>query len=447
MKSLLNSMKFSKLFQPVVIALGLLAVVAQSVSAHTEVEKRQIENKAYSASPIPDRVILNLTAQPATSQAITWRTDNSVSMGQAQIAIASGSPDFVETAVTLEAKTEHLFNNRTLTYHHSVIFEDLQPNTLYAYRVGDGDLWSEWFQFTTASDQNDAFSFIYFGDAQNDVKSMWSRVVRQAYKNMPEVNFMLHVGDLINVANADNEWGEWFYAGGWLNGMVPSIMTPGNHEYSGLSLSKQWRPHFTLPENGPKKPYFRVQSTSETAYFIDYQGMRIISIDSQIMLTEATPKQTLAQKEWLENLLQNNPNQWTVVTHHHPMFSVSERREGHEQLNLYFKDLYEKYGVDLVLQGHDHSYGRGENIPAGDRVGDEHGPMYVVSVSGPKQYEADGEWADVVLENSQLYQLISIDGSTLSYRAYNAAGEMKDIFQIIKHSDGSKEVLEPGISE
>ena len=45
------------------------------------------------------------------------------------------------------------------------------------YRVGDGVNWSEWFHFRTASDRPEPFSFIYFGDAQTDLKSLWSRVI------------------------------------------------------------------------------------------------------------------------------------------------------------------------------------------------------------------------------------------------------------------------------
>ena len=83
-----------------------------------------------------------------------------------------------------------------------------------------------------------SLSLVYFGDAQNDVKSMWSRVIREAYSTMPKVDFMLHAGDLINRHDRDVEWGDWFYAGGFIHAMVPSVMTPGNHEYGdGHSVS------------------------------------------------------------------------------------------------------------------------------------------------------------------------------------------------------------------
>ena len=46
--------------------------------------------------------------------------------------------------------------------------------------------WSEWVHARTASDKPEPFSFIYFGDAQNDVKSLWSRVIRGAYSDAPK---------------------------------------------------------------------------------------------------------------------------------------------------------------------------------------------------------------------------------------------------------------------
>jgi hypothetical protein len=38
---------------------------------------------------------------------------------------------------------------------------------MYAYRVGDGTHWSEWFHARTAANEPEPFSYIYFGDAQN----------------------------------------------------------------------------------------------------------------------------------------------------------------------------------------------------------------------------------------------------------------------------------------
>jgi len=54
-----------------------------------------------------------------------------------------------------------------------------KPGTRYTYRVGDGTHWSEWLQFDTASAEPARFQFVHFGDAQNHILSIWSRVDRR----------------------------------------------------------------------------------------------------------------------------------------------------------------------------------------------------------------------------------------------------------------------------
>ena len=53
--------------------------------------------------------------------------------------------------------------------------------------------------------------------------------------------------------------------------------------------------------------------------------------------------------------------------------------------------MFEKYGVDLVLNGHDHTYARG-HVPIKSSKFNNKGDfntLYVTSVSGPKQYKID----------------------------------------------------------
>jgi hypothetical protein len=429
------------------------------------------------------------------------------------------------------------------------------PDTLYAYRVGDGTHWSEWYHAETASAQSEPFSFIYVGDAQNNVRSHWSRLIRQAYSDAPNVSFMLHVGDLVNNAHRNLEWGHWNEAGGFIQSMVPSLAVPGNHEYesykhwqsrdtfeieasasgtemrgaimkpngdsepleatsdnvsstsdaypagdwdynvdngeyvgtlqiekgdSGYSatmvedsgmeiplqdvsvdgstltghflmevekeskekLSIHWRPQFTLPGNGP-------EGLKETVYYLDHQGMRIVALNSEAARNneESLTKQT----DWLERILQNarqrDDIRWLVATFHHPMFSSGEGRSN-ERLRKKWVPLFDKYNVDLVMQGHDHTYARGrrtqnllQGINARSPVG---GTVYVNSVSGAKMYEikADrwGRFKNIEMErgaeNTQLYQVVRVGRDTMKYRSYTATGEFYDAFDLVKHSGG-----------
>src|SRR5690606_2186851 len=120
--------------------------------------------------------------------------------------------------------------NTTLGYastYHTVEFTGLKPNTRYTYRVGDGTNWSPWTDFTTAAAGFEPFSFIYYGDAQNYLDSAVPRVFRQAFADRPKAKAIVNAGDLINSANSEQEWGQWYQAGGFIGSQINNISVPG----------------------------------------------------------------------------------------------------------------------------------------------------------------------------------------------------------------------------
>ena len=382
----------------------------------------------------PDRIILNLTHDPLSSVAVNWRTDTTQITGVVEVAEASDGPQFLGSTRRINARTELLTVSpadepTVVAHYHAAIIDSLQPAGQYVYRVGEGAYWSEWFQLQLPDPEHKALSFLYFGDAQNDVKSMWSRVVREAYKTMPDVDFMLHAGDLINRYNRDIEWGEWFYAGSYIHATIPSVMTPGNHEYGGeVELSPQWRPQFNLPANGPR-------GLEETCYQVNYPNLKIISLDAEQI--DESDYYRERQAQWLDSVLQHDPRPWTAITLHYPFYSTKPNRDN-EALRQHFKPIVDRHRVDIVLQGHDHAYGRGmvSNVASGSKVvAGASGTMYVVSVSGPKMYDiSDDPWMDRRARNIQLFQLISIEGDELRYQAFTATGELYDAFRLQKRS-------------
>jgi hypothetical protein len=401
----------------------------------------------------PDRIVLNFGQNPANEVNVTWRTNIDIDAAYAEIAIATAAPKFWKNGKTIPAKTEELDASsiptaEVIANYHSVEFRDLLPDTMYAYRVGDGERWSEWFQFKTASAQaEDKFSFLYVGDAQNYVLELWSRLIREGFRKAPDAKFIIHAGDLINTAHREQEWHEWFTAGGFIHSMVPSLPVPGNHEYrakdqaeadrKGRSLSVQWRPQFTLPLNGPK-------GLEETAYYMDYGDVRFVFLDSN--------RDHLIQARWLEEILSANPKKWTIVSYHHPLFSASNGRDN-EELRKLWKPIFDKYRVDLALQGHDHAYARGrvapgENIMEGLNIKDVTGTVYVVSVSGGKMYDIGDDWTskggqrDRIAENTQLFQVITVEGNRLIFEAYTAVGELYDSFELVKGENDLNQFIE-----
>ncbi|MFT4734455.1 MAG: 3',5'-cyclic AMP phosphodiesterase CpdA [Algoriphagus sp.] len=397
------------------------------------------DHKLLFPSNVPDRIILNLTEDPITSVAVNWRTSLNMTEGFIEYGKATHGPEFRENPKRIKAATESLIVARenepvVKANYHSGIIKNLEPGQKYVYRVGGGEAWSEWFQVSMPG-KDSPISFVYFGDAQNDVKSMWSRIIREAYHTMPNIDFMLHAGDLINRHDRDVEWGEWFHAGGFIHAQVPSVMTPGNHEYRDVKLSPQWRPQFNLPQNG-------VPGLEETCYEINYPELKVVSLDAEQI--DESEYYRNAQAKWLDSLLTVNPKKWTVITFHYPIYSTKPNRDN-IVLRDTFKPIFDKHKVDLVLQGHDHAYGRGtaNNVATGSSVkSKEAGTVYVVSVSGPKMYDMTYEesWMKRKAENTQLFQVITVAEDLVHYKAFTGSGDLYDSF-ILKKNGNKPNVL------
>jgi hypothetical protein len=98
--------------------------------------------------------------------------------------------------------------------------------------------------------------------------------------------------------------------------------------------------------------------------------------------------------------------------------------------------LFDKYHVDLALQGHDHAYLRTYPMNAGKRVeSPAEGTVYIVSNSGSKFYEqGDHDYTEVGMTNVSLYQVLdlTIEDDTLIYKSFDKTGTVKDEFVIKK---------------
>ncbi|WP_156378902.1 fibronectin type III domain-containing protein [Microbacterium sp. Root61] len=402
---------------------------------------------------VPDRVILTPTVSPAISQSVTWRTSDAVTAPQAQW--APSGPSVISGAQTVAAASDVAFDV-SLGYrvaHHTATIEGLQPGTTYVYRVGDGETWSEWLEFTTAEESSGGFSFLVQGDAQNDNKAYTSRSFRAAFESRPYARLVVHAGDLIDTATSDAEWGEWHEAAAFSNQYLNVVASTGNHEYyPGPDLSQHWQAQFEYPLNGPAG-----QATlNETVYYVDYQGVRFISLDSSQAMGAAS---RAAQTEWLDAVLEENPNQWSVVSFHHPIFSVTSGRDN-AALRDAWLPIFEEHDVDLVVQGHDHAYGRGnlkaneQNLPEGADPATSHtGPAYLVSVAGPKMYVPDpagaNNWTDndanlrVVGRDIQLFQTVDVtEDGRMHVEARTVDGAKYDAFTITKDDAGNKLVTD-----
>jgi acid phosphatase type 7 len=386
---------------------------------------------AQNAAPseAPQRIMLNLTERPSTSIAVTWRTMSFFAASGVEFAVATDGPTFAMSTKKVQALPEPAdIGKKKTAYYYSAILDSLSPATTYAYRVGHDSVWSEWNQFRTAASAASPFTFVFFGDPQDDIREFVSRPFREAFRMVPDARFWLFSGDLTSDPE-DKLWDEWFDASGFIHRMLPSIMVPGNHDHESIRVNGKkerttnlplWRPQFTLPQNGPS-------GLEETSYYLDYQGVRFIMVNSNDRLTD--------QAAWMDTLLADNPSRWTVVAFHHPLYSMGRTRDGRETRNA-FLPLFDKYHVDLVLQGHDHTYARSHKLRQGQVVADTaQGTVYVLSSSGPKAYPLNLLYKDLMAKfgaGVQLFQAISITDGRLQCTTYTATGAVYDSFELKK---------------
>ncbi len=378
----------------------------------------------------PERILLGLTVQPETSMAITFRFYEKVDTAFIEYIENAADVKLHTRANSIMVEPEIVYTDTTETvtqYACSMILEGLKPNTKYAYRVGDNKDHSPWYVFKTAKEEDYNFTMVYLGDPQYGYTTYLPRLYDMAVKTAPDAALWYVAGDLVDYPYEDWQWDAYFEGGQNVFATYPHIMAVGNHAYLWAyrdhrdELPATWRPHVTQPENGP-------EGLEETCYYLDYQGVRFIILNGNEKLEQ--------QAEWLENVLKDNEQQWTVVGIHQGFYPCGWERDYPKNREL-FLPLFEKYGVQLVLQGHDHAYTRTFPLKNGEIMKKvSNGVNYVISVSGQKMYPIKSKFDDLYAkkgeEGIQYFQTIEFTKKRMIYKSYTATGECHDKLVIKK---------------
>lgn len=375
----------------------------------------------YPATATPDHVILTWRDDPKSTQSIQWRTSTETAGGVVRYR-AEGKKKWIEAKAETRRLENHNTINDPVTNWHTARLKGLKPGTKYEYQVGTGaeDGWLEAAYFETAPKKPEPFSFIYLGDAQAGFDA-WGELLHQCYKENPEAAFYIMAGDLVNRGNERADWDRLFQNATGVFDRRPLVPSIGNHEVQGDKGPWMYLELLDLPENGPEGV------TPERVYSFTYGNVLVISLDANVAPAEQTA--------WLEEQLKNTKATWKFVTYHQPAYSSGANRDNPEVRELWGA-LFDKYHVDLALQGHDHAYLRTWPMYNQKRVATPaEGTIYIVSTSGTKYYDqGQFDYTEVGFTNTNTYQVldIQIDGDTLTYKAHGADGKVLDEFVIQK---------------
>lgn len=253
----------------------------------------------------------------------------------------------------------------------------LKADTEYEYKIGkkgsDKDTeWTEIFKFKTAKKDVGEFTFVAVGDTQGitwngmtsgDKGFMFAMAaIEEAFEEVKNPAFMLHTGDVVESGNNKNMWNMYFKALNGYGTSTPMFAAIGNHDTWGTPLYFDY--HFNHPNNGGNAALDQsfknaatngyilqlFQNADETIYSYDYGDAHFIVLNTGSYCAE--DKYIIeAQRQWLiKDLEANKDAKWTVMTFHEPVY----HRMGGGEARPWLYDVIEKYGVDLVIQGHSH---------------------------------------------------------------------------------------------
>jgi 3',5'-cyclic AMP phosphodiesterase CpdA len=126
----------------------------------------------------------------------------------------------------------------------------------------------------------------------------------------------------------------------------------------------------------------------------------------------------LFQLLWLIKDLKSDTKNFTIVFFHHPVYS-SGNHGSTWYVKLLWKNIFEKYEIDIVFNGHDHCYERSKvkNI------------NYVVAGGGGAPlYDVGSNWWTVYSEKTYHYCYISANQTQLLFNAIKPDGSIIDTF-------------------
>ena len=314
---------------------------------------------------------------------------------------------------------------------HSATITDLEPATTYRYRVGSKALnvWSDYHTFTTAPANVDSFAFAYFGDTQAHPEA-FGKMLNDVERQHPETAFYMIAGDLVEHGERRNLWDNFLNYTKPVFSTKPVAPAMGNHDFTRFGAGvRTFNAYFTLPFTQ------QVGSSSELNYSFQYGNTFFIVVNARAYNLKE-------QTDWLEAELKKAEAagcDFKVIMSHFPVYNPKESRKN-EAAKQYWAPLFDKYGVDLMFAGHDHSYMRSKPLIAGKVVPEgQAGTIYIVAVGSDKFYKAERlNIAAKQFTEITTYQIIHVSRNSagepaLHYQAYGSDGKLLDEFELHKN--------------
>ncbi|MFE1755808.1 purple acid phosphatase family protein [Streptomyces anandii] len=274
--------------------------------------------------------------------------------------------------------------DRTQYYLHARLTH-LRPGRTYYYGVGhqgfdpaERRLLGTLGTFTTAPAHKEPFTFTAFGDQGVSYHGL----ANDALILGQNPAFHLHAGDIAygdpagqgktsDTGFDSRVWDQFLYQTESVAKQVPWMVSYGNHDMEAWYSPNGYGgedARWTLPGNGPDR------ENLPGVYSFVHGNTAVISLDANDVSLEIPANLGLSggtQTRWLEARLKeyraSRDVDFVVVFFHHCAYCTSTAHASEGGVRQEWVPLFEKYTVDLVINGHNHVYER-TDVLKGNRV-------------------------------------------------------------------------------
>jgi len=345
------------------------------------------------ASPPVAGMHLQFGADAASEMVISWHTLQPVHNPRIVLGRLDGKfEQKIDAAVTSYTDAK---SGRIVYAHHAKV-TGLRPDSYYLYAAMHDGAEPEFATFRTAPQGRASFTFTSFGDQGTPTlarkllplpgsttnkaifvnDNLGSPAAADTTLGVERLQPLFHLfnGDLCYANLAEDRVRTWWDF--WENNSRsarkrPWMPSPGNHENelgNGPIGYQAYQTYFSVPEASGQ-----TELTRGLWYGFTVGSIRVISLANDDIVYQDSGNSYVrgysggAQKVWLEAELaatrQNRDIDWIVVCMHQVAISTADRSNGADLgIREEWLPLFDKYGVDLVVCGHEHHYERSHPI-------------------------------------------------------------------------------------
>jgi hypothetical protein len=373
----------------VLAAAGLTAAAVPLAAAGRAQAASLVRRADVAGAPSPQGLHVQFGANASTQAAVSWLSPAEVNRPRLRLGKVDTGHG-LEVPAQERVYTEALTGQTVFTYHAHLDY--LTPDTQYIYEVLNDGAAPVAGRFRTGpAGRSRPFRFTSFGDQAVPTKigaglGPWTVNAGYIVPAVEALNPLFHLfnGDLCYANVSDDPVGTWaaFFANDTRSAANRAWMpSAGNHENevgNGPQGYLSYQTRFAVPDNGSRE--FR-----GNWYAFTVGSIRIISLNNDdVCLQDGAfsafrrdhvPNYTAngdnpyitgysngEQRKWLERELawasRSDDIDWIIVTMHQVAMSSAHFNGADLGIRQNWLPLFDKYGVDLVVAGHEHHFER-----------------------------------------------------------------------------------------